>query len=42
MTDLIKRASAEARAFARGERADRNKTKQAKQASASKRAARAD
>jgi spermidine synthase len=42
MTDLIKRASAEARAFARGERADRNKTKQAKQANASKRAARAD
>lgn len=42
MTDLIKRASAEARAFARGERAERNKTKQAKQANASKRAARAE
>jgi spermidine synthase len=39
MTDLIKRASAEARAFARGERADRKQTKQAK---ASKRAARAE
>jgi spermidine synthase len=39
MTDLIKRASAEARAFARGERADRNQSKQTK---ASKRAARAE
>ena len=39
MTDLIKRASAEARAFARGER---DKTKQAKQTKTSKRAARAD
>jgi spermidine synthase len=45
MTDLIKRASAEARAFARGDRAERNQAKQAKKvkrANASKRAARVD
>jgi spermidine synthase len=42
MTDLIKRACPEARAFARGERADRTKAKRSKQANASKRAARAD
>ncbi len=39
MTDLIKRASAEARAFARGERADRTRRAQA---ASSKRASRAD
>lgn len=40
MTDLIKRASAEARAFARAERADAKAGKAGKQAAASKRASR--
>jgi spermidine synthase len=42
MTDLIKRASAEARAFARGERAERARRAQVQKSKSSKRGPRAD